>query len=1244
MPSSSDDSTSRGADGGTDRTAGGTPGGRAPTHRRPTRILVKLRSSSALGVAESRGRLEPLHEDAPAGPARFGVEGEARWFLAELPDGAGDLALAEGGTGGEGRGWDLAHARVADQLGIAPQDLLFAEPDLAYADFEGGGTGEPGNERDPDTPFALGEKCDGPMPQESGGGRARGPDTFAWHLDDAYTQLARARDAVTFRGRRTRIAHLDTGYWPDHVSTPRHLLADLARNFAEEEEDGGVDPGRRVRLMDNSGHGTGTLGILAGQRGPADADAPDRDPGGAPEAEVVPLRIAPRVVLLRASAFARALQYALDIECDVASMSMGGLPSRAWRETVDRAYLAGMCMVTAAGNNYAGLPTRNLVYPARYGRVIAACGVMADGRPYARLQGRTMEGNHGPESQMGAAMSAYTPNIPWAVMGCRDRFRLNGAGTSSATPQIAAAAALWFEKNKSALPRDWRRVEALRQALFATAAQPDGYSRRVYGRGVLRAHDALQRLPMLGLPQTPSDRDSFAFLRVLTGLGIDAPTPREAMFDLEVLQRWTLNPRLQELVPDPEATPSLDEKTLREVMEALIEDEGASHTLRRHLQGRWASVTGRDRSSVPELPRAEGVKAPAEGPLFDPQPEIPDPPCRRLQVFAVDPSFAGSFERAGMSETTLSVRWEPLKRGPIGEYLAVRDTGGGGSGAHRRSSVDLNDPRLLATDGWAPSEGNHHFHQQMVYAVAMKTIEHFEEALGRPVLWRGKEEGDPDAPAPAWTPHLTIRPHAFEQANAFYSPDEVSLLFGYFDAPADDPSVSMPGGRVYTCLSHDIIAHETTHAILDGMQRNFHHPTNPDVLAFHEALADIVALLQHFTLPGILEEEIARTRGELDAAETWLGSLAVQFGHATGRGGGLREAIGRFEDGVWVRHTPDPRELARLHTPHARGAVLVAAVFDAFLAIYRSRSADLYRLATGGTGVLAEGAIHPDLVGRLAREARKAATHVLRMCIRALDYLPPVDVTFFEYLRALITADMEAMPDDPHHHRVAFAEAFRRRGIYPQDLDRPGADTARTLSVSTLRWRGIEGNFLVTAKPGDLEARYDEILAELKVFTDACFYLRDREALFLATASHKGRIHTHLKKVFRSFPPFAEEVGLDPDHPFQVEELRRSLRVTPGGRHVPQVVLALTQAVEVAADPEKGLPAHTFRGGSTLVVDLSEPAVRFRIVKRMGSTRRRARTAAFHAAAARDPLRALHLAQGGHEPFAALHALGGEEG
>ena len=126
---------------------------------------------------------------------------------------------------------------------------------------------------------------------------------------------------------------------------------------------------------------------------------------------------------------------------------------------------------------------------------------------------------------------------------------------------------------------------------------------------------------------------------------------------------------------------------------------------------------------------------------------------------------------------------------------------------------------------------------------------------------------------------------------------------------------------------------------------------------------------------------------------------------------------------------------AERSSPHARGAVLVSAVFAAFVTIYRARSADLIRLATNGTGVLPAGAkFRTILPGGLRGEAAKVADQVLNMCIRALDYCPPVDVTFGDYLRAIITADRDLVPLDDRGYRVAFISAFRDRGIFPTNV------------------------------------------------------------------------------------------------------------------------------------------------------------------------------------------------------------------
>ena len=102
--------------------------------------------------------------------------------------------------------------------------------------------------------------------------------------------------------------------------------------------------------------------------------------------------------------------------------------------------------------------------------------------------------------------------------------------------------------------------------------------------------------------------------------------------------------------------------------------------------------------------------------------------------YSFDPALAAQYDLAGMSGVTIEVPWEDdLKPGPVGEYVEVIDVDPGSNAAY--APVDLNSPALLATDGLTPSESDPRFHQQMCYAVAMKTIEHFERALGRKALW-----------------------------------------------------------------------------------------------------------------------------------------------------------------------------------------------------------------------------------------------------------------------------------------------------------------------------------------------------------------------------------------------------------------------------------------------------------------------------------------------------------------------------
>ncbi|MBS1216068.1 MAG: peptidase and subtilisin kexin sedolisin [Proteobacteria bacterium] len=612
--------------------------------------------------------------------------------------------------------------------------------------------------------------------------------------------------------------------------------------------------------------------------------------------------------------------------------------------------------------------------------------------------------------------------------------------------------------------------------------------------------------------------------------------------------------------------------------------------------------TGRVRYQIETTTSAARARAAKRrAPILGTPATIRPPAERRLRVFAFDPSLGVQLETAGINEVTIRVPWERsaegediLAPGPMGEYLEVVDRDPA-SGCFY-DPIDLNHPFVVAQDGLPPSEASPQFHQQMVYAVAMRTIRNFEQSLGRLALWRPHRIRNADGKIVSedYVRRLRLYPHALREANAYYSPEKKAVLFGYFPAPVAEGGGDSARLTVFTCLSHDIIAHEVTHALLDGMHRRFSEPSNPDVLAFHEAFADLVALFQHFSLPDVLRHQIASTRGDL-ASQNRLGELAQQFGQAIGKRGALRNAIGETDPktGQWRRLEADPGDYSRHEEPHDRGAVLVAAVFDAFLSIYKGRVADLLRIASEGTGVLPAGSLHPDLVNRLTDEAARSARHVLEMCIRALDYCPPVDITFGDYLRAIVTADHEHDPVDDEHRRVAFVEAFRRRGIVPEGV--------QAFSVDGLLWRPA------SAAPDEDEEVVVGIIREWAADISSWGLSKDRQGLYELMTKRRAALNAYLR------PKLSKESvvlgSIDPELPFEVHSLRPSIRMDWEGKPTFQWVIELTQRVPqyLHGDGESRRgepPDYYFRGGCTLLVDAQTGRVRYSIKKRLDDARK----------------------------------------
>ena len=518
-----------------------------------------------------------------------------------------------------------------------------------------------------------------------------------------------------------------------------------------------------------------------------------------------------------------------------------------------------------------------------------------------------------------------------------------------------------------------------------------------------------------------------------------------------------------------------------------------------------------------------------------------DPIYRKLQIYTVDPSTP----RLEGAVALVDVPYEPLEPGPVGNLFCVQDYDADRQAIYRRA--DLDDKGVLLRSGYAPSQSDPRFHQQMVYAVCSNVYAGFRKALGRQLTWR------------PGTKRLVVQPHARDERNAYYDEEAGALSFGYFKADPNSSDTTLPGGYVFTCLSHDIIAHEVTHALLDGLRAQFARPTGPDVPAFHEAFADLIALFQRFSYTEVVRNAIRREQGDISKAD-YLSDLARQFGHTTGNKRALRSAI----DIDMATGVPKQQYNETLES-HALGAVLVAAVFEAFIKIYRRKTERYVRLATGGTGVLPQGEIAHDLQIVLAQRVAKLASQFLSICIRAIDYCPPVGITFGDYLRALITADWDLVPDDPWDYRGALMEAFRRRDIYPRDV--------ASLSEDALLWRtvrkrlpGIEGltfaNLRFSGDPGRA-ADEDELLRQACVLGD-----------FVARREHLEEFGLIA----------ADDARLEGDHVSlpRVESIRSSRRTGPDGQIVFDLVAEVTQSRSVKA--RDGCEPFEYHGGSTIIL------------------------------------------------------------